>query len=84
MVLEKTLESPLDNKEIQTVHPKGNHPAKDPHLVGAVEGCGPQVRELGLLGAGNSLVTNLKTRSRREYDWNHQSMDFGTPGQRQA
>ena len=26
MVLEKTLESPLDNKEIQTVHPKGNHP----------------------------------------------------------
>ena len=26
VVLEKTLESPLDNKEIQTVHPKGNHP----------------------------------------------------------
>ena len=24
MVLEKTLESPLDCKEIQTVHPKGN------------------------------------------------------------
>ena len=24
MVLEKTLESPLDYKEIQTVHPKGN------------------------------------------------------------
>ena len=24
MVLEKTLESPLDNKEIQPVHPKGN------------------------------------------------------------
>ena len=24
MVLEKTLESPLDNKEIQLVHPKGN------------------------------------------------------------
>ena len=24
MVLEKTLESPLDSKEIQTVHPKGN------------------------------------------------------------
>jgi len=23
-VLEKTLESPLDSKEIQTVHPKGN------------------------------------------------------------
>ena len=25
MVLEKTLESPLDCKEIQPVHPKGNH-----------------------------------------------------------
>ena len=25
MVLEKTLESPLDCKEIQLVHPKGNH-----------------------------------------------------------
>ena len=25
-VLEKTLESPLDCKEIQSVHPKGNHP----------------------------------------------------------
>ena len=24
MVLEKTLESPLDNKEIQPVHPKGD------------------------------------------------------------
>ena len=26
MVLEKTLESPLDSKEIQSVHPKGNQP----------------------------------------------------------
>ena len=26
MVLEKTLESPLNCKEIQPVHPKGNHP----------------------------------------------------------
>ena len=26
MVLEKTLESPLDCKEIQLVHPKGNQP----------------------------------------------------------
>ena len=26
MVLEKTLENPLDCKEIQPVHPKGNHP----------------------------------------------------------
>ena len=26
VVLEKTLESPLDSKEIQPVHPKGDHP----------------------------------------------------------
>ena len=26
MVLEKTLESPLDSKEIEPVHPKGNQP----------------------------------------------------------
>ena len=26
MVLEKTLESPLDRKEIKPVHPKGNQP----------------------------------------------------------
>ena len=26
MVLEKTLESPLDCKEIQPVHPRGDHP----------------------------------------------------------
>ena len=26
VVLEKTLESPLDSKEIQPIHPKGNHP----------------------------------------------------------
>ena len=26
MVLEKTIESPLDCKEIQPVHPKGNNP----------------------------------------------------------
>ena len=26
MVLEKTLESPLDNKESETVNPKGNQP----------------------------------------------------------
>ena len=26
VVLEKTLESPLDCKEIKTIHPKGNQP----------------------------------------------------------
>ena len=34
---------------------------KDPHLVGAAEGCGPQVRELGLLGAGNQVFRPLKS-----------------------
>ena len=33
--------------------PKGRHP------VGAAEGCGPQVRELGLRGAGNHVVRPL-------------------------
>ena len=30
VVLEKTRESPLDCKEIQPVHPKGNHPKGSP------------------------------------------------------
>ena len=30
MVLGKTLESPLDSKEIQPVHPKRNHPKRSP------------------------------------------------------
>ena len=33
--------------------PKGRHP------VGAAVGCGPQVRELGLRGAGNHVVRPL-------------------------
>ena len=32
----------------------------------------------------NLLVTNPKARLRREYDWDHESMDLGTLGQRQA
>ena len=32
----------------------------------------------------NLLVTNPKARPRREYDWDHESMDLGTLGQRQA
>ena len=32
----------------------------------------------------NSLVTSPKARRRREYDWDHESPDLGTPGQRQA
>ena len=35
MVLEKTLESPLDHKEIQPVHPKGNQPWV---LIGRTDG----------------------------------------------
>ena len=34
MVLEKTLESPLDCKEIQPVHPKGDQSRKDCSLEG--------------------------------------------------
>ena len=32
----------------------------------------------------NLLVTNPKARTRREYDWDHESMDPGTLGQHQA
>src|SRR5574340_997505 len=35
---------------VRSCVPKGRHP------VGAAEGCGPQVRELGLRGAGNHVV----------------------------
>ena len=30
------------------------------------------------------LVTNPKARPRREYDWDHESMDLGTLGWHQA
>ena len=42
---------------------------KDPHLVGAAEGCGPQVTELGLLGAGNQVFRPLLTHSRSSPTW---------------
>ena len=29
----------------------------------------------------NSLVIDPKARHRRAYDWDHESMDLGTPGQ---
>ena len=32
----------------------------------------------------NHLVANPKARPRREYDWNHESMDLGTQGRCQA
>ena len=32
----------------------------------------------------NLLVTNPKARLRREYDWDHESMDLGTSGWHQA
>ena len=38
---------------VRSCVPKGRHP------VGAAEGCGPQVRELGLRGAGNHVVRPL-------------------------
>ena len=36
---------------------------KDRHPVGAAEGCGPQVRELGLRGAGNQVFRRLLAHS---------------------
>ena len=38
MVLEKTLESPLDCKEIQPVHPKGDQSSKGDQFTGLMEG----------------------------------------------
>ena len=35
---------------------------KDRHPVGAVEGCGPQVRELGLRGAGSSATPSFPSQ----------------------
>ena len=32
----------------------------------------------------NLLITNLKARTRREYDWDHKSMDLGILGLCQA
>ena len=32
----------------------------------------------------NHLVANPKARPRREYDWDHESMDLETPGWHQA
>ena len=45
---------------------------KDPHLGGAAEGCGPQVRELGLLGAGNQVFRPLLAHSRSSPTWRSQ------------
>ena len=42
---------------------------KDPHLVGAAEGCRPQVRELGLLGTGNHVFRPLLAHSRSSPTW---------------
>ena len=39
------------------------------HLVGAAEGCGPQVRELALLGAGNHVFHPLLAHSRSSPTW---------------
>ena len=32
----------------------------------------------------NLLVTNPKARPKREYDWDHESIDLGTLGRHQA
>ena len=51
---------------------------KDRHPVGAAEGCGPQVRELGLRGAGNQVFRRLLAHSRSSPTWRSQkSLAFG-------
>ena len=46
--------------------------------VGAVEGCGPQVRELGLPGAGNQVFRRLLVHSRSSPTWRSQKdLAFG-------
>ena len=67
VVLEKTLESPLDCKEIQRVHPKGNQPWI---LIGRTDAEAEQY--FGhLMGRADSLETTLmlgKTEGRRRDD----------------
>ena len=51
---------------------------KDRHPVGAAEGCGPQVRELGLRGAGNQVFRRLLAHSRSSPNWRSQKgLAFG-------
>ena len=51
---------------------------KDRHPVGAVEGCGPQVRELGLRGAGNQVFHRLLAYSQSSPAWRSQKgLAFG-------
>ena len=51
---------------------------KDRHPVGAAEGCGPQVRELGLRGAGNQVFRRLLAHSRSSPTWRSQKgLAFG-------
>ena len=51
---------------------------KDRHPVGAAEGCRPQVRELGLRGAGNQVFRRLLAHSRSSPTWRSQKgLAFG-------
>ena len=67
MVLERTLESPLDSKEIQLVYPKGNHPEY------SLEGLMLKVQYFDhLMGRTDSLEKTLmlgKIESRRRRGW---------------
>ena len=45
---------------------------KDRHPVGAAEGCGPQVRERGLRGAGNHVFRSVLAQSQSSPTWRSQ------------
>ena len=50
MVLEKTLENPLDCKEIQPVHPKGNHAEAEATYFGHLMQRANSVEKILMLG----------------------------------
>lgn len=53
----------------------------DRHPASRAEGCGPQVRELGLGGAGNRVFCPLCLQSRSRLTWRSQkSLAFGAKG----
>ena len=69
MVLEKTLESPLDSKKIKPVHPKGKHP-----LNISLEGLMLKLKFLyfgHLMGRANSLekIEDKRRRGQQRMRW---------------
>ena len=79
-VLEKTLESPLDSKEIKPVNPKGNKHSLE-RLMLKLQYFGHLMQRADLL---EKILMLGKTEGRRRrgqqrmrwYGWNHESMDM--------